>query len=157
MAAASAPDSEAIDALVADVLEAAGALRRHGDQQAAAVGQTQARWQVLSVLSGEPQTVPGAARRLGVSRQAVQRVADLLRKDDLIQLSPNPAHASSPLLSLTASGRSALAALTEQNRTWNRLAMRSLDAKAVEEARRVLGELTRLSRDARGSEPNRRP
>ena len=57
--------------LIADVFEAAGALRLHGDQMAAAVGQSQARWQVLSVLSEGDWTVASAARRLGASALSV--------------------------------------------------------------------------------------
>ena len=37
--------------LVADVFEAAGVLRRYGERTAATAGQTQARWQLLSVVS----------------------------------------------------------------------------------------------------------
>ena len=69
--------------LVADIFEAAGALREHGDQIAGRVGQSQARWQVLSVFSEGDWTVATAARRLGVTRQSEQRIADLLVADVL--------------------------------------------------------------------------
>lgn len=138
-------DPSAIDALVANVLEAAGALRRHGDRQAANVGQTQARWQLLSVLSGAPRTVPAAARRLGVSRQAVQRLADALRDEGYLRADANPAHASSPLFSLTRKGRRALGALTEENEPWNLAAAGALSAEDVRTAIQVLRALVRLS------------
>jgi DNA-binding MarR family transcriptional regulator len=133
-----------IDALVANVLEAAGALRRHGDRQAAVVGQTQARWQLLSILSEEPKTVPAAARRLGVSRQAVQRVADALRNEGLIRAEPNPAHAASPLLALSARGRRALSALTRENDPWNRRAASTLRPAEVDITNDVLRRLIGL-------------
>lgn len=57
--------------LVADVFELAGLLRRSGKAVAAKEGQTQARWQLLSVVSDQALTVPQAARRLGVTRQGV--------------------------------------------------------------------------------------
>jgi len=139
-------DPTEIDALVANVLEAAGALRRHGDRQAANVGQTQARWQLLSVLSDEPTTVPAAARRLGVSRQAVQRLADALRDEGYLCDAANPAHASSPLFLLTREGRRALSALTEENEPWNRLAAEALHSEDVVTANRVLRVLVHLSR-----------
>jgi len=135
-----------VDALVANVLEAAGALRRHGDEQASRLGQTQARWQVLSVLSGEPLTVPAAARRLGVSRQAVQRIVDVLRREALVHARANPAHAGSPLLSLTPVGEEVLGALTEENAPWNRRAETELDGDDVATANRVLRRLITLSR-----------
>jgi DNA-binding MarR family transcriptional regulator len=133
-----------IDALVANVFEAAGALRRHGDKQAAVVGQTQARWQVLSVLSQEPRSVPAAARRLGVSRQAVQRIVDVLREEGLIRTRANPAHATSPLLFLTPRGRRALVALANANAAWNQGAASELDPSDVQVTAAVLRQLVEL-------------
>ena len=48
--------------LIADVYELAGASRRTSDDLARAVGQTAARWHVLSALSDAPRSVPSAAR-----------------------------------------------------------------------------------------------
>ncbi len=104
--------------LVADVYEAAGALRRHGDRIAALAGQTQARWQVLSVLSEGDWTVPRAARRLGVTRQAVQRTVDVLQADGLVTIKANPDHRRSPLVRLTDSGHAALTAITAAADQW---------------------------------------
>ena len=64
--------------IVADIYEIAGRFRDQGEAIARTVGQTQARWQVLSAASGRPHTVPQIARVLGVTRQNVQRIADLL-------------------------------------------------------------------------------
>jgi DNA-binding MarR family transcriptional regulator len=104
------PDEMAL--LVADVFEAAGALRRLGEQTAQAEGLTQARWQVLSVASGTALTVPQAARRLGVSRQNVQRVANDLVALGHAAFEGNPDHRGSPLLTLTPRGRQALERVT---------------------------------------------
>jgi DNA-binding MarR family transcriptional regulator len=95
--------------LIADLLEAAGAIRRRSETVAALAGQSQARWALMGLINNEGVwTVPNAARRLGVSRQAVQRVADALRRDGLIATEPNPDHKSSPLIGLTDQGRRAL-------------------------------------------------
>ncbi|MGW6823482.1 MarR family winged helix-turn-helix transcriptional regulator [Streptomyces sp. NPDC055005] len=98
--------------LVADVFEAAGVLRRTGEGIAATQGQTQARWQLLSVVSENPLTVPQAARRLGVARQGVQRVANDLVHEDLAVFHANPDHKGSPLLTLTGNGHRTLEAIT---------------------------------------------
>lgn len=66
--------SDEIARLVADVFELAGLLRRSGEVVAAREGHTQARWQLLSVVSDRALTVPQAARRLGVTRQVVAEV-----------------------------------------------------------------------------------
>ena len=102
-----------IPLIVADVYELAGRFREQGEAIAAAVGQTQARWQVMSAASADPRTVPQIARRLGVSRQNVQRIADLLVKENWANFADNPDHKGSPYLVLNARGDAALAKITK--------------------------------------------
>ena len=97
----------AVPIVIADIYELAGRLRENGDAIAATVGQTQARWQVLSAASASPQTVPQIARVLGVTRQNVQRIADLLVAEGAAEYRDNPDHRVSPHLVLTRSGRAA--------------------------------------------------
>jgi DNA-binding MarR family transcriptional regulator len=94
--------------LIADVYELAGASRRTSDDLARAVGQTAARWHVLSALSDAPRSVPSAARRLGLAPQSVQRVVDDLVRAGHLEPTPNPDHIRSPLYALTETGREAL-------------------------------------------------
>jgi DNA-binding MarR family transcriptional regulator len=54
----------------------------------------------------EPQTVPQIAREKSVSRQHIQIVATELLDQGLIEALKNPAHKRSPLIQLTAKGRS---------------------------------------------------
>jgi DNA-binding MarR family transcriptional regulator len=98
--------------VVADIYELAGQLRADGETIARTVGQTQARWQVMSAASAEPKSVPQIARRLGVTRQNVQRIADLLVEEGSARFASNPDHRSSDHLVLTASGQKALQQLT---------------------------------------------
>jgi DNA-binding MarR family transcriptional regulator len=134
--------------LIADVFEAAGAMRRQGDRLAGVAGQTQARWQLLSVVTEGEWTVPQAARRLGITRQGVQRVADALAADGLITLGENPDHQRSPLLHLTDHGRDALATITHHARRWHRQLAPSLTPADLATARRVLGALIASSDQA---------
>ena len=127
--------------LIADVFEAAGALRAHGDVLAAAVGQTQARWQVLSVLTDGDWTVATAARRLGVTRQNVQRIADLLVADGLASYELNPRHHGSPLVRLTADGRKALDVITAASLAWRRDTVSGISDEHLSIARDVLRAL----------------
>jgi DNA-binding MarR family transcriptional regulator len=94
--------------LVADVYELAGQSRRTSEDLARAVGQTAARWHVLSVLSDEPRTVPAAARRLGLAPQSVQRVVGDLVAGGHLEAVDNPDHARSPLMRVTDVGRATL-------------------------------------------------
>ncbi|MFF3417613.1 MarR family winged helix-turn-helix transcriptional regulator [Streptomyces sp. NPDC002698] len=143
------PDEMAL--LVADVYEAAGVLRRSGEAIAAAEGQTQARWQVLSAVSDEPLPVARAARRLGITRQGVQRIANDLARDGLADFRPNPDHRSSPLLGLTPRGRRVLAGITDRAAAAHRVlsadiapadivAARDLLRRVVEQVRQREGE-----------------
>ncbi len=99
--------------IVADIFELAGRFRDDGEEIARTVGQTQARWQVMSAASADPRTVPQIARRLGVSRQNVQRIADLLVADGAATFEPNPDHRNSPFLVLNRRGQAALADITK--------------------------------------------
>jgi DNA-binding MarR family transcriptional regulator len=139
-----------VSLLSADLYEAAGAVRQVGEAVAGMVGQTQARWQVLSVLSTSGWTVPQAARRLGVTRQSVQRVVDLLVADGLVELRPNPDHARSPIAQLTTSGLETLDRIREAARPWHRAVAAQLSLADLQRARSVLQRLSRLARDQVG-------
>ena len=73
------------------------------------VGMTAAWWQVLGAVLREPLPVAGIARAMGMTRQGVQRIADLLVERGLAEYRPNPAHRRAKLLQPTAAGREAIA------------------------------------------------
>jgi DNA-binding MarR family transcriptional regulator len=94
--------------LMADVYELAGASRRTSDSRARELGQTAARWHVMSVLQDESLSVAAAARRLGLARQSVQRVVNDLVSLGHVRVEPDPNDRRAPLASLTASGQQSL-------------------------------------------------
>ena len=128
--------------LVADVYETAGVLRRQGERTAATEGQTQARWQVLSVISNGDWTVPVVADRLGTSRQAVQRIANELVDESLAAFDENPRNQRSPFLRLTSEGRTKLDAITKRSRSQHRALLNEHSDVDVDTLR---VELNRLS------------
>jgi DNA-binding MarR family transcriptional regulator len=75
-------------------------------------GLTAAWWQVLGAVLREPLPVAGIARAMGVTRQSVQRVADLLVERGLAVYEPNPAHRRAKLLAPTEEGRAAVDRIT---------------------------------------------
>ena len=83
--------------LNARLLEAAQELAANG-------GITAAWWQVLGGVLDQPRTVAAIGRRMGMTRQGVQRVADLLVANHLAEYRPNPAHRRAKLLACTESG-----------------------------------------------------
>ncbi|QDY78058.1 MarR family winged helix-turn-helix transcriptional regulator [Streptomyces qinzhouensis] len=78
---------------------------------AKAGGLTAASWQVLGAVARVPQPVSAIARAMGLTRQSVQRTADLLVDQGLAEYRPNPAHRRAKLLSATADGRASLGRL----------------------------------------------
>jgi DNA-binding MarR family transcriptional regulator len=139
--------AEEVDRLVADVLECAGALRRYGDALTRPLGQTEVRWAVMSVLSGGERTVPQVARRLGVTRQSVQRVANLLAAEGFIGRVANPDSARSPLFRLTKRGEEVLAAITRAVDPWLRRVGDELTLEDLRRARAALAVLMRFARE----------
>lgn len=71
----------------------------------------------MSTVSEEALTVPRIARRLGLTRQSVQRVVDDLTQTTHVELRPNPAHRRSPLVALTPHGRTTLRQLNVASET----------------------------------------
>jgi len=78
------------------------------EELARPAGLTAAWWQVLGAVLGEPLPVSGIARAMGITRQSVQRVADLLVRRGLAEYRPNPAHRRAKLLAPTEQGRAAV-------------------------------------------------
>lgn len=146
MSQPSTRDLETLALVVADIFDAAGVFRRNGERIASFAGQTQARWQLMSVVSDGDWTVPMAADRLGTSRQAVQRVANELVDDGLAALVDNPRHRRSPFLCLTEEGEQALDAITGQAQRRHQALLAKLDGVNLVEIRAGLRQLTAVVR-----------
>ncbi|MFC8202132.1 MarR family winged helix-turn-helix transcriptional regulator [Streptomyces sp. NPDC060006] len=78
------------------------------EELAGPAGLTAARWQVLGAVLREPLPVSGIARSMGITRQSVQRIADLLVEAGLAEYEPNPAHRRAKLLRPTEEGLAAV-------------------------------------------------
>ncbi|MBG0831290.1 MarR family transcriptional regulator [Planomonospora sp. ID67723] len=113
-----------------------------GDMLARPVGMTVAWWQVLSAVLDEPMPVAGIARLRGLTRQAVQRVADLLVEQGLADYEPNPAHRRAKLLRPTAKG---VAAIERIGPDLEALANRVVDELGPDGLKQVIDALKRLS------------
>jgi DNA-binding MarR family transcriptional regulator len=81
-----------------------GRLQEVAQKRAAEGGLTAAWWQVLGGVLDEPRTVAEIGCRMGMTRQGVQRVADLLVERGLAEYRPNPAHRRAKLLACTDAG-----------------------------------------------------
>ena len=106
--------------IVLEVFKLGGLLVSEGDQMGSEYGITSARWKVLGALSlaGEPQTVPQIARSMGLTRQAVQRLVDAMREDDLLSFQDNPGHKRAKLISLSEFGKTVYSKLDDKQAQW---------------------------------------
>lgn len=135
---------QAVPLLVADVFHLAGVFRRRGEEIARLAGRTQAEWQLLSALADGARTVPQIARRLGYTRQSVQRTADSLTSQSLLRPAPNPDHKKSPLLELTKLGRDALDRISEEAEAFHSQVVRRVGARELLDAERFLRSLCNI-------------
>jgi DNA-binding MarR family transcriptional regulator len=85
-----------------------GQLLQVAEALAGPVGLTAAWWQVLGAVMPAPLSVAGIARDMGITRQSVQRIADLLVSKGLAKYVDNPAHRRAKLVRVTDAGRSAV-------------------------------------------------
>lgn len=131
----------ALALFIADVLELAGLFRHLADGIARQEGQTQARWYALSVFSGAPLTVSQAARRLGTTRQALQRSADDLVARGLATTEVNPDHRTSPFIRLTPEGRDVLARISRTAASSRRRLLADRDVADLAPAHDVIRRL----------------
>jgi DNA-binding MarR family transcriptional regulator len=117
--------SQAFTELILEVFRLNGRLLSAGEALTRPHRQTSARWQVLGALDETGRTVAEIGRRMGLTRQSVQRTTDLLEADGLVSYADNPAHQRAKLATLTARGRATLDAITSRQIEWaNRIASR---------------------------------
>ena len=81
-----------------------GRLMDVAQEMASEGGITAAWWQVLGGILDKPRSVAEIGRLMGMTRQGVQRVADLLVARQLAEYRPNPAHQRAKLLACTEAG-----------------------------------------------------
>ncbi|MFF2849585.1 MarR family winged helix-turn-helix transcriptional regulator [Streptomyces sp. NPDC058001] len=112
------------------------------EELAKPAGLTAAWWQVLGAVLREPLPVAGIARAMGITRQSVQRVADLLAKRGLAEYVPNPAHRRAKLLRPTSEGRAAIAEINPGHADLADRLARHLGDEAFAETVRVLERLS---------------
>jgi len=112
---------EALKALIVEVFQTNGQFLASGDQLSAMEGLTGARWQVLGALHLEQQalTVAQIARRMGLQRQSVQRLTDILVGQGILAYAPNPEHKRAKLVDFTDKGQQLYARLEQVQQTWS--------------------------------------
>ncbi len=129
--------------LVLSVFRLNSMLISEGDAMTEKMGLTHARWKVIGAvaLSSAGLTVPGIARVLGQSRQAVQRITDVMVEDDILQYVPNPKHKRSVLVTLTEKGKDVYNTLREVQDPWAITSTEDIPIEELETALRLIRRL----------------
>ncbi len=133
-----------VRALVLAVFETNGRLSDAGNALVRPLGLTTAWWQVLGALGYSPVPLPVAhiARNMGLTRQAVQRVTDLLAERGFVQFENNPHHLRAKLVVLTPAGRAALGQAEEQVRPLDRKILDRIGSERLVTALQVLRNMS---------------
>lgn len=135
-------DQEFLSGAALTVFKLNGQFLGIAERLARPAGLTAAWWQVLGAVLREPLPVVGIAREMGVTRQSVQRIADLLVARGLAEYLPNPAHRRAKLVRPTVAGLEAVQRIDPQHA---RFAHRLAQELGPDDRDAVLGALRRLS------------
>ncbi len=135
------PAGDALTDLVIATFRLNGRFLAAAEQIAGRVGLTAAWWQVLGAVLSRPATVATIARDMGLARQSVQRIADLLVERGFAEYLPNPSHKRARLLQPTALARRAISELAPAQHRWANETSADIDARELRRALRVLDEV----------------
>ncbi len=139
------PASNALTDLIRAVLRMNATAQKSGTRLMRGTGITNARWQTLSDLFALEQrvTVSGLARYMGLTRQAVQRLADDMANDGLVEFVENPGDARAMHLLLTAAGKATYHDALEREWQWTNAIAADFDVEEITRAVALLEAITR--------------
>jgi DNA-binding MarR family transcriptional regulator len=133
------------DDLIVTIFRLNGRLIEAGNRLVEDIGLTSAWWQVLGALALSPVSLPVAhiARNMGLARQSVQRVVDLLAERGFVGLEANPHHARAKLVTLTPTGQRAYEEAVNRQRPWAERVRQGLSDDQIAAAVELLRKLDR--------------
>ncbi len=134
--------------MILETFKLNGALLDVGNQLTEPYGLTSARWQVMGAidLAGQAMTVAQIARRMGLARQGVQRIANDLEGIGMVRFMDNVDHKRAKLVSLTPTGRKTMDQINKAQAAWVNELSSDLGEKKIKQALSLLRSVqTRLS------------
>ncbi|MGI9341916.1 MAG: MarR family winged helix-turn-helix transcriptional regulator [Gammaproteobacteria bacterium] len=141
--------------LILETFTLNGALLSAGDELVNDIGLSSARWQVLGALALENRslTVAQISRRMGLSRQAVQRLANDLEAEGILTYQENPDHKRSRLATLTKQGEAAYSKADTRQIDWVNGLSKGIRRRDIQTAMKVLQSINdRLQQNANDEE-----
>lgn len=101
------PQGDALTKLVIETFKINDLLNAAGELISRTQGVTNSRWKILGSIADDKSqlTIAQLSRKLGQSRQAVQRLVNLMEQEGLLKFSENPQHKRAHFVELTKKGK----------------------------------------------------
>ncbi|OOW59711.1 MarR family transcriptional regulator [Xanthomonas campestris pv. leeana] len=149
-------DNQHVRELALAVFAANGRLVSAGNELVAHLGLTSAWWQVLAALHYTPTPLPAAsiARNMGLTRQAVQRIVDVLAEHGLVEFQPNPQHLRAKLVVLTRAGIQAVKGAENAVAPVDQAIADKISIDRIRDAVRTLEEMSAVISEYLGDAPS---
>ena len=137
------PEATRLTDLILETFRLNGRLLAAGDRLTGDLGLSSARWQVIGAITDEPLPVAQIARNMGLTRQAVQRVANVLAAEGIVEFAENPNHRRAKLVRLTDAGRAVLEQVDRRHVVWSNGLAADLTVREIDKALTVMRTLRR--------------
>src|SRR5262245_46256623 len=92
----------------------------------------------MGALADGPLPVAQIARNMGLTRQSVQRIVDVLAQEQLVTFTENPYHQRAKLVCLTERGSELLEEVTRRQATWVNQLAKELSPHELQAAARLM-------------------
>ena len=134
------PNGNALTAVILETFRLNGALIEAGNEITKPYSLTSARWQVMGAidLAGQPMTVAQIARRMGLSRQGVQRIVNDLVKIGLLEPIANIDHKRSPLIAISDKGEKVMLKVNQAQIVWVNQLSKGLNKQNIDQTLALL-------------------
>jgi len=131
---------EVLTALFLETFRLNGGLLAAGNNLTKPMGMTSARWQVMGAIDeyGSPLTVAQIARRMGLTRQGVQRIVNDLETLGLVEFRANLDHKRSPLVVITGAGSDVMSKIAKSQAAWVNELSDGLSERQIRSALKLL-------------------
>lgn len=129
--------------LILETFRLNGQLLEAGDRLTGPLGLTSARWQILGAIEteGRPLTVAQIGRRMGLSRQAVQRIVNDLEGLGFVSMEDNPDHKRAKLVALTSSCIETMSKLDDIQARWAEKLAEGFSETALKRAVNLMSDI----------------
>ena len=129
-------NGEVFTKIALEIFKVSGLLNAEGDKLTEELGLSSARWKVMGAIekSDDLVTVSQIARIMGQSRQATQRVTDIMVKDGLLTWLDNPNHKKAKLVNMTEKGKEAYSLLDKKQEVWAESGAESIERDELDKA-----------------------